>query len=119
MAERRQITGGLLDGPLAFDVAVSEQAARAKSVHSAVAGQADIFVAPDLEAGSILAKQLEYMADAQVAGLVIGARVPVILVNRADPMLAHLGSCGLALLLAQTGPRKQDSPAEEQQATAA
>lgn len=99
MAERGQITGGILDGPLAFDVAVSEDAARMKRVLSPVAGRADIFMAPDLEAGNILIKQLEYFAEAQVAGLVVGARVPIILVSRADNPLAHLGSCALALLL--------------------
>jgi len=103
MAERGQITGGILDGPLAFDVAVSRDAAKAKGLVSPVAGEADIFVVPDLEAGNILAKQLEYFADAQMAGLVIGTRVPVIAVSRTDNMLAHLGSCGLALLLAQKG----------------
>ena len=99
MAERGQITGGVLDGPLAFDVAVSEEAAKMKGVLSAVAGRADIFVAPDLEAGNILVKQLEYFAEAQVAGLVLGTRVPIILVSRAENTLAHLGSCALALLL--------------------
>lgn len=99
MADRGQITGGILDGPLAFDVAISQQAATAKAVVSPVAGYADIFVVPDLEAGSILAKQLEYFVDAQVAGLVIGARVPVVLVSRTDNPLALLGSCALALLL--------------------
>jgi phosphate acetyltransferase/phosphate butyryltransferase len=99
MAERGQITGGTLDGPLAFDVAVSEDAAKMKRVLSPVAGRADIFMVPDLEAGNILVKQLEYFAEAQVAGLVVGARAPVILVSRADNPLAHLGSCALALLL--------------------
>jgi len=102
MAERGQIVGGILDGPLAFDVAVSVDAAKAKGLASPVAGRADVFVVPDLEAGNILAKQLEYFADAQMAGLVIGARVPVIVVGRTDNMLAHLGSCGLALLMSQT-----------------
>jgi len=102
MAERGQIAGGILDGPLAFDVAVSVDAAKAKGLASPVAGCADVFVVPDLEAGNILAKQLEYFADAQMAGLVIGARVPVIVVSRTDNMLAHLGSCGLALLMSQT-----------------
>jgi phosphate acetyltransferase/phosphate butyryltransferase len=99
MAERGQITGGVVDGPLGFDVAVSEDAARMKRVLSPVAGRADVLVAPDLEAGNILVKQLEYFAEAQVAGLVVGARVPIILVSRADNLLAHLGSCALALLL--------------------
>ena len=99
MAERGQITGGVLDGPLAFDAAVSEEAAKMKGVLSQVAGRADVFVAPDLEAGNILVKQLEYFAEAQVAGLVLGARVPIILLSRAANPLAHLGSCALALLL--------------------
>jgi phosphotransacetylase/acyl dehydratase len=99
MAERGQITGGVLDGPLAFDAAVSEEAAKMKGVLSQVAGRADVFIAPDLEAGNILVKQLEYFAEAQVAGLVLGARVPIILLSRAANPLAHLGSCALALLL--------------------
>jgi phosphotransacetylase/acyl dehydratase len=99
MAERGQITGGMLDGPLAFDAAVSEDAAKMKGVLSSVAGRADILVAPDLEAGNILVKQLEYFAEAQVAGLVLGARVPIILVSRTENMLAYLGSCALAVLL--------------------
>lgn len=101
MADRRQITGGILDGPLAFDNAVSEEAARTKGIISPVAERADIFVVPDLEAGNMLAKQLEYLADAQVAGIVLGARVPIILTSRADKTLARLGSCAIALLLAR------------------
>jgi phosphotransacetylase/acyl dehydratase len=99
MADRRQITGGILDGPLAFDNAVSEEAARAKGIVSLVAGRANIFVVPDLEAGNMLAKQLEYLAEAQVAGIVLGTRVPIILTSRADKTLARLGSCAIALLL--------------------
>ncbi len=101
MAERGQITGGVLDGPLAFDNAVSEEAAKTKGIVSPVAGNADIFVTPDLEAGNMLAKQLEYLAQAQVAGIVLGARVPIILTSRADNTLARLGSCAIALLLAR------------------
>ena len=101
MADRGQITGGILDGPLAFDNAVSEEAARTKGIVSPVAGRADIFVVPDLEAGNMLAKQLEYLAEAQVAGIVLGARVPIILTSRADKTLARLGSCAIALLLAR------------------
>ncbi len=101
MADRGQITGGILDGPLAFDNAVSEEAARTKGIISPVAGRADIFVVPDLEAGNMLAKQLEYLADAEVAGIVLGARVPIILTSRADKTLARLASCAIALLLAQ------------------
>ena len=100
MADRRQITGGLIDGPLAFDNAVSEEAAKTKGIVSPVAGQADIFVVPDLEAGNMLAKQLEYLAEAEAAGIVLGARVPIILTSRADKALARLSSCALALLWA-------------------
>lgn len=99
MADRGQITGGILDGPLAFDNAVSAEAAKTKGIVSPVAGRADIFVVPDLEAGNMLAKQLEYLAEAQVAGIVLGARVPIILTSRADKTLARLGSCAIALLL--------------------
>ena len=101
MADRRQITGGILDGPLAFDNAVSEEAAKTKGIISPVAGRANILVVPDLEAGNMLAKQLEYLAEAQVAGIVLGARVPIILTSRADKTLARLGSCAIALLLAR------------------
>jgi phosphate acetyltransferase/phosphate butyryltransferase len=101
MADRRQITGGILDGPLAFDTAVSEEAAKTKGIISPVAGRANILVVPDLEAGNMLAKQLEYLAEAQVAGIVLGARVPIILTSRADKTLARLGSCAIALLLAR------------------
>ncbi|MFX1670756.1 bifunctional enoyl-CoA hydratase/phosphate acetyltransferase [Paraburkholderia sp. A2WS-5] len=101
MADRGQITGGILDGPLAFDNAVSEEAARTKGIKSPVAGRADIFVVPDLEAGNMLAKQLEYLAGAEIAGIVLGARVPIILTSRADKTLARLASCAVALLLAR------------------
>jgi phosphate acetyltransferase/phosphate butyryltransferase len=100
MAERGQITGGVLDGPLAFDNAVSLRAAQTKGIVSAVAGRADVLVAPDLEAANMLAKQLEYLADAKVAGIVLGARVPVILTSRADLPDARMASCALAVLLA-------------------
>jgi phosphate acetyltransferase len=101
MADRGQITGGILDGPLAFDNAVSAEAAKTKGIVSPVAGRADILVVPDLEAGNMLAKQLEYLAAAQMAGIVLGARVPIILTSRADNTLARLGSCAMALLLAR------------------
>lgn len=101
MAERGQITGAILDGPLAFDNAVSLEAARTKGIRSAVAGRADIFIVPDLEAGNMLAKQLEYLAGAQIAGIVLGARVPIILTSRADGTLSRLGSCAIALLVAR------------------
>jgi len=97
MADRGQITGAVIDGPLAFDNAVSEEAATSKGIVSPVAGRADIFVVPDIEAGNMLAKQLEYLAGADVAGVVIGARVPIILTSRADKSLVRLGSCAIAL----------------------
>jgi phosphate acetyltransferase len=100
MADRGQITGGLLDGPLAFDNAVSIVAAKTKGIKSAVAGNADILVVPDLEAGNMLAKQLEYLADAQAAAIVLGARVPIVLTSRADTVQTRLASCAVALLLA-------------------
>jgi len=102
MADRGQITGGIVDGPLAFDNAVSPEAVRAKGIVSPVAGQADILVVPDLEAGNMLAKQLEYLADAETTGIVLGARVPIILTSRADSPLAHKASCALALLVAHS-----------------
>jgi phosphotransacetylase/acyl dehydratase len=100
MADRGQITGGVLDGPTAFDVAVSEPAAKSRGITSPVAGHADILVLPHLEAGNILMKQLEHFADAQIAGIVLGARVPIIMVHRRDDMIAHLASCALALMAA-------------------
>jgi phosphate acetyltransferase len=100
MAERKQITGGLLDGPLAFDNAISKQAARTKGIDSAVAGDPDIVLAPDLEAGNILAKQLTFLADADSAGLVLGAKVPVILTSRADSVRSRIASCAVAMLAA-------------------
>ncbi|MGQ9926628.1 MAG: bifunctional enoyl-CoA hydratase/phosphate acetyltransferase [Chloroflexaceae bacterium] len=99
MADRGQITGGVLDGPLAFDNAISQEAARAKGIRSPVAGQADILVVPDLEAGNILAKQLTFLTRAEAAGIVLGARVPIILTSRADSVRARLASCALAVLL--------------------
>ncbi len=103
MADRGQITGGLLDGPLAFDNAVSEEAAKIKSIASAVAGRADILLVPDLEAGNMLVKQLGYLAEAQGAGIVLGARLPIILTSRADTVLARMASCAVALIAARRG----------------
>jgi phosphate acetyltransferase len=100
MADRRQITGGLLDGPLAFDNAVSLEAARTKGIVSEVAGRADILVAPDLQSGNILAKQLEYFSGATAGGIVLGARVPVILSSRADSLASRVLSCGVAVVFA-------------------
>jgi phosphate acetyltransferase len=100
MAERGQITGGILDGPLAFDNAISTQAAQIKGIRSSVAGDPDILLAPDLEAGNILAKQLSFLANADSAGLVLGARVPVILTSRADSVRSRIASCAVAALVA-------------------
>ena len=100
MAERGQITGALLDGPLAFDNAISSEAARIKGIVSSVAGNPDILLVPDLEAGNILAKQLSFLANADSAGLVLGARVPIILTSRADNVRARIASCGVAVLAA-------------------
>jgi phosphotransacetylase/acyl dehydratase len=100
MADRGEITGGILDGPLAFDNAVSAEAAKTKHIVSPVAGQADILVVPDLEAGNMLAKQLEYLAEATGAGIVVGAQVPIILTSRSDTILTRMASCAVAVLLA-------------------
>lgn len=100
MAERGQITGAILDGPLAFDNAISAQAAETKGIKSAVAGDPDILLAPDLEAGNMLAKQLSFLANADSAGMVLGARVPVILTSRADSVRSRIASCGVAKLVA-------------------
>ncbi len=108
MADRGQITGGLLDGPLAFDNAVSAEAARTKGIESPVAGRADILVTPDLESGNILAKQLEYFSGASAGGIVLGARVPIILSSRSDPPASRLLSCGVAVIMA-SAPRVIES----------
>jgi len=101
MADRGQIAGGVLDGPLAFDNAVSPSAARIKGIVSPVAGQADVLVVPDLESGNMLAKQLEHMGDASSAGIVLGARVPIVLTSRADSRESRIASCAIALMLAR------------------
>jgi phosphotransacetylase len=98
MAERGQITGAILDGPLAFDNAISKDAARTKGIRSEVAGDPDILLAPDLESGNILAKQLTFLANADSAGLVLGARVPIILTSRADSVRARTASCAVGML---------------------
>jgi phosphotransacetylase len=105
MAERGQITGGTLDGPLAFDNAISADAARIKGIQSAVAGDPDILLVPDLEAGNMLAKQLSFLANADSAGLVLGARVPIILTSRADSVRSRIASCGVAMLAAHARSR--------------
>jgi len=103
MADRGQIKGGLLDGPLAFDNAISKEAARIKGIQSEVAGDPDILLVPDLESGNMLAKQLSFLANADSAGLVLGARVPIILTSRADSVRARIASCAVAMLAAHAG----------------
>jgi phosphate acetyltransferase len=100
MADRRQITGAVLDGPLAFDTAVSAQAAAIKNLVSPVAGVADVLLVPDIESGNMLAKQLEYLGGAEMAGVVLGARVPIVLTSRSDSARARLASCAVAVLRA-------------------
>ncbi|MFO1307524.1 MAG: bifunctional enoyl-CoA hydratase/phosphate acetyltransferase [Burkholderiales bacterium] len=100
MADRGQITGGVIDGPLAFDNAVSEHAAKAKKIESPVAGRADILLVPDLEAGNMVAKQLQYLAGADAAGIVLGTRVPVVLTSRADTVRTRLASTAVMALVA-------------------
>jgi phosphate acetyltransferase len=107
MADRGQITGGTLDGPLAFDNAVSMEAVRIKGIRSTVAGNADILIVPDLESGNMLAKQLEYLAGATACGVVLGARVPIALTSRADGANARVASAALALLMAHYNRRVQ------------
>ena len=99
MADRGQIEGALLDGPLAFDNAISEEAVKIKGIKSEVAGKAEVLVVPDIEAGNMLAKQLEYLAQAEGAGIVLGAKVPVILPSRADDAVSRLAACALAVII--------------------
>jgi phosphate acetyltransferase len=106
MAERGQITGGVLDGPLAFDNAVDMEAARIKGIRSEVAGRAQILVVPDLESGNMLAKNLAYFAGADGAGIVLGARVPIVLTSRADSARARMASCAVATLYADARRRR-------------
>jgi phosphate acetyltransferase len=110
MAERGQITGGVLDGPLAFDNAVDPQAAEIKGIKSPVAGRAQILVVPDLEAGNMLAKNLTFLARADAAGIVLGARVPIILTSRADSVRARMASCAVAVLYAHARRRATAVP---------
>ncbi len=104
MAARGQITGPKVDGPLAFDNAISADAARTKGIVSTVAGHPDVLLAPDLEAGNMLAKQLIHLAGATAAGIVLGARVPIVLTSRADPLTARIASAALAKLVAVPRP---------------
>lgn len=103
MADRGQIKGGLLDGPLAFDNAISEESVKIKGIVSDVAGKAEVLVVPDIEAGNMLAKQLEYLARAEGAGIVLGAKVPVILPSRADDAVSRLAACALAVMINNKG----------------
>ncbi len=105
MADRGQISGGILDGPLALDNAISLEAAETKKIASPVAGRANVLIVPDLEAGNMLVKSLTFLANADVAGIVLGARVPIILTSRADSVEARLASCAVAALVAQ--PRRE------------
>jgi phosphate acetyltransferase len=110
MAERGQITGGILDGPLAFDNAIDPEAARIKGIKSEVAGRAQILVVPDLEAGNMLAKNLAFMSKADTAGIVLGARVPIILTSRADSVRSRMASCAAAVLYADARRRSGALP---------
>jgi len=111
MAERGQITGGMLDGPLAFDNAIDPDAANIKGIHSPVAGRAQILVVPNLEAGNMLAKNLSFLAQADAAGIVLGARVPIILTSRADSVRTRMASCAVAALYADARRRATVLPA--------
>ncbi len=109
MAERGQIVGALLDGPLALDNAISPEAAAIKKIVSPVAGRANVLVVPDLEAGNMLAKSLSFLAQAEAAGIVLGARVPIILTSRADSLISRLASCAVAVMVAAA--RRKSAPA--------
>ena len=111
MADRGQITGGILDGPLAFDNAISLEAAKIKGIKSEVAGRAQILVVPDLEAGNMLAKNLVFLSKADAAGIVLGARVPIILTSRADSVRSRMASCAVAVLYADARRRMAALPA--------
>jgi phosphate acetyltransferase len=110
MADRGQITGGILDGPLALDNAINLRAAEIKHIQSAVAGRANVLIVPNLEAGNMLAKSLSFLADADAAGIVLGARVPIILTSRADSVTTRLASCAVAALVAQAPITDHQSP---------
>jgi len=111
MAERGQITGGVLDGPLAFDNAIDLKAAKIKGITSEVAGRAQILLVPDLEAGNMLAKNLSFLTKADAAGIVLGARVPIVLTSRADSVRTRLASCAVAVLYANARRRSAALPA--------
>jgi phosphate acetyltransferase len=101
MADRGQITGAIVDGPLALDNAISLESVAIKKIDSPIAGRANVLVVPDLEAGNMLAKSLTFLAGADTAGIVLGARVPIILTSRADTLIAHVASCAVAVLVAE------------------
>jgi phosphate acetyltransferase len=109
MVDRPQITGALVDGPLALDNAINLEAAKIKNIESAVAGRANVLLVPDLEACNMLAKSLSFLAGADAAGIVLGARVPIILTSRADSLIARLASCAVAALVAKA--RREGSKA--------
>ena len=109
MADRKQITGAIIDGPLALDNAINLEAAEIKQIDSPVAGRANVLIVPDLEAGNMLAKSLSFLAHADAAGIVLGARVPIVLTSRADSLLTRLASCSVASLVAQV---RRDNPAK-------
>jgi len=111
MAERGQITGGVLDGPLAFDNAIDQNAAKIKGIKSEVAGRAQILLVPDLEAGNMLAKNLAFLTKADAAGIVLGARVPIVLTSRADSVRTRMASCAVAVLYANARRRLTVLPA--------
>lgn len=100
MADRGQITGAIVEGPLAYDIAISKEAAKIKGIFSPVAGDADIFLVPDLESGNMLAKEIILLGNASSAGIILGARVPIILTSRSDGVQSRIGSCALAVLMA-------------------
>jgi phosphate acetyltransferase len=107
MADRGQITGAVLDGPLALDNAIDLEAAKTKRIVSPVAGRANVLIVPDLEAGNMLAKSLTFLADATAAGIVLGARVPIILTSRADSVRSRIASCGVAMLVAHARRKRE------------
>lgn len=116
MADRGQIKGGILDGPLAFDNAISRKAAITKGIDSPVSGEVDILLVPDLEAGNMVAKQLSFLANADAAGIVLGARVPIILTSRADNLRTRLASCAVAVLIADANRKEKAGAASHVQA---
>jgi phosphate acetyltransferase len=107
MVDRKQVTGALVDGPLALDNAIDPEAARVKGIDSPVAGRANVLLVPDLESGNMLAKSLSFLAGADAAGIVLGARVPIILTSRADSVMTRSASCAVAVLVAKARRERQ------------